>query len=262
MIKRLCILFLILHAIVAWPHRCFCQVEHLGNIAVFRTSDTDKVVFDISPEFNGQPLILGSQFYVDEHGDTLYIDALRFYLTNISFTGYDNALNTNSFLYDAADSDTHSFVIKKIPGGNYSILQFTVGVDSIANTSGANDGDLDPVHGMYWAWNSGYIMARLEGRASVCRTLHHAFEFHIGGYKHPFNTARVVALRLPPTFAIGKRGIPVISLKVDVSAFFTQNLDLAKVNNIVTPGREASSMADKYAKMFSIETVDYLSCKK
>ena len=242
------------------PGLCFSQVEKMvGKVHFFKSSDTDKVVFDIIPTFNGIPLKL-NQPYVNEHGDTLSIDLFRFYMTNISLAGNHNPQNINSHLYDLADSNTHSFILKGLPSGRYTSIQFTLGVDSIANTNGANDGDLDPVNGMYWAWNSGYIMAKLEGHSKVCKTLHHAFEFHIGGYLPPYNTARPIALKLPLSFVLGKPGIPCITLKVDVATWFTGNLDLSKVNDIVIPGNDASLMADKYAKMFSIDTVEYLKC--
>jgi len=246
--------------VFAFIPESFCQVENLGRVTVFKNSDTDKVLIELIPVFNGKPLKLTNQYYINAHGDTLYIDAFRFYMANISFTGHRNALNTNSHLYDAADSDTYAFIIKNIPPGAYSNLQFTLGVDNIANTSGANGGDLDPAKGMYWAWNSGYIMAKLEGRSKVCKTLHHAFQFHIGGYMPPYNAARVVTLKLPASFTIGRSGIPCISLKVDVAAWFSGDFDLAKVNDIAVPGKEAAMMADKYAKMFSIDGVEFLRC--
>lgn len=220
-------------------------------------NDTDKAEIDIRAVFNSKQLVLQDQYYLNEHGDTLYVDVLRFYISNISFIGRRNAILKNNHLFDAADTTTWSFFIKDIPPGVYDSLQFTVGVDSIANTSGANEGDLDPAKGMYWAWNSGYIMAKLEGRSRVCKTLHHAFEFHIGGYMPPNNTARTVRIKIPEYFATG-RSLPNISIAADVAKWFSGNLDLAKVNSIVIPGKDACAMADRYARMFFIESIFFL----
>jgi len=255
------LVFIVLQEIASMPGHCFAQVEPLKKVNMFSRSDTDKVLFEIVPVFNGKPLQLSKQYYVNEHGDTLYIDVFRFYITNISFTCNRNAINKNSHLFDVADSSTYDFLLKKIPPGHYDGLQFTIGVDSIDNTSGANEGDLDPVKGMYWAWNSGYIMAKLEGHSKVCKTLHQAFEFHIGGYMPPNNTARPVLLKLPASFAILEHDIPCITLKVDIAAWFSGNLDISKINYIVTPGKEANEMADKYVKMISVDTVEYLRCR-
>ena len=44
------------------------------------------------------------------------------------------------------------------------------------------DGDLDPVHGMYWTWQSGYIQFKLEGllRDSAGER---KLELHLGGFE-------------------------------------------------------------------------------
>ncbi len=38
-----------------------------------------------------------------------------------------------------------------------------MGVDSIKNYSGAQAGELDPIYGMLWDWNSGYVYYKHEG---------------------------------------------------------------------------------------------------
>jgi hypothetical protein len=139
-----------------------------------------------------------------------------------------------------------------VPEGVYDQLSFTLGVDSIANTSGANGGDLDPIKGMYWAWNSGYIMAKLEGRSKACKTLHHAYEYHIGGYMPPYNTARQVTLKLRQPITAKKGTTNTVQLSADVSKWFS-GIDLRSVNSIVIPGKEAMQMADRYTTMFSVQ---------
>ena len=145
----------------------------------------------IEPVFNGLPLVLKDKYFVTSAGDTVIIDAFKFYLTNLKFSG-DGFVQeiSQSHLFDASDTTTATIFTEGYPDRQYRELDFTVGVDSILNTSGANDGDLDPIKGMYWTWNSGYIMAKLEGRANACITRNHEFEYHIGGYMPPYNTAR------------------------------------------------------------------------
>ena len=50
-----------------------------------------------------------------------------------------------------------------MPAGNYNSLSFLLGVDSMHNVSGAQTGALDPANDMFWTWNSGYVMAKMEG---------------------------------------------------------------------------------------------------
>lgn len=213
-----------------------------------------KVKITVEPVFNGKSFRLGEQTLVNAHGDTLSVDLFRFYMTRISFTKQNSKTavlcKACNHLVDAEDTSTCSFIID-IPEGNYGSLSFILGVDSIANTSGANSDDLDPVKGMYWAWNTGYIMAKIEGRSTACKTLHHAYEFHIGGYMPPYNTARSIDLVLPVPAIVKKGKVTEIVVKADVAAWF-HGVDLAQLNSIVIPGTKAMQMADRYSKMFSV----------
>ena len=53
---------------------------------------------------------------------------------------------------------------------------------------------LDPVNAMFWAWNTGYIFLKLEGRSSFSKLPGNIFEYHIGGYKSPSNCIRTISL--------------------------------------------------------------------
>lgn len=208
----------------------------------------------IEPVFNGEPLRLNERIYVSQHGDTLSVDLFKFYMTRIAFVGDSKSPGACKFcshLVDAEDSATCAFSIA-FPEGIYTELSFVLGVDSIANTSGANDGDLDPAKGMFWAWNTGYIMAKLEGRSKVCKTVHNAYEFHIGGYTPPNNTARDITLRLPQSIVIKQGQQAIVVVKADVAAWFS-GVDLSKLNSVVIPGKEAMATADRYSKMFSVK---------
>ena len=218
--------------------------------------DSGIVTIVIEPMFGDQPLQLSDKQYVDNFGDTLYIDLFRFYMTDLDFGSKADTtfvMAGYSHLVDAEDKNTLSFSVK-IPAGTYSSFNFTAGVDSVDNTSGANGGDLDPAMGMYWAWNTGYIMAKLEGHSNVCKTLHHAFEFHIGGYMPPYNAARNIDLSLGKEITVGSATLNKIIIKADVSKWLT-TASLAKVNSIVIPGKDAAAMADNYAKMYSLDGI-------
>ena len=227
----------------------------LPALSFAQTPPTDKarITLVIEPEYNGRPLKLANQYYINGHGDTLYIDLFKFYITNLKLSlGSSYVTYPDSHLIDAEIKASQTFYIDNVPAGSFTSLQFMIGVDSISNTDGANYGDLDPAKGMYWAWNSGYIMAKIEGRSKVCKTLHHAFEFHIGGYMPPYNAARTVNIKLPHAIEVQNGKNIIIRIKADAAAFFTDNLDLSKINSIVTPDKEANMMADNYARMFSL----------
>ncbi len=71
-----------------------------------------------------------------------------------------------------------------------------IGVDSMTNVSGVMGDDLDPMWGMYWSWQSGFINAKITGVLEKEQT-QIPFEFHLGGYQFPFYNAQQVELVIP-----------------------------------------------------------------
>lgn len=211
----------------------------------------------IEPEFAGKPLVLSKQLYRTGNNDSLFIDAFRCYLSCFRLSANGHFLPTDStcHLIDAEDPQTLEFVLPNIPAGMYDEINFNIGVDSLSNVSGAMGGDLDPTKGMYWAWNTGFINAKLEGRSEACKTLHHVFEFHIGGFMAPFNTIRQVSLLINNFTVSSNNKTTTIRLRVDLSAWFN-NIQLKETNSIVMPSAKAMTMADNYTKMFSIVPVN------
>jgi hypothetical protein len=225
---------------------CFCTLAQTPS----RGASLRIVVV---PEFAGRPLVLTTQQYVSGQNDSLYIDLFRCYLSGfrLSANGKSTAIDSMAHLVDADDRETTSFLVQNIPAGSYDHLIFNIGVDSLSNVSGAMGGDLDPVKGMYWAWNTGFINAKTEGRSNACKTLHHAFEFHIGGFMAPFNTLRTVFIDLGNFTVPSNNETITIRLRADLSAWFA-NIHLAETNSILIPSANAVFMANNYTKMFSL----------
>ncbi len=69
------------------------------------------------------------------------------------------------------------------------------GIDSIQTIRTDFTGDLDPVHGMFWTWNSGYINVKIEGISQRSTQRNHIFQMHLGGYFSPYQTA--FSLKIP-----------------------------------------------------------------
>jgi hypothetical protein len=76
--------------------------------------------------------------------------------------------------YDLADSSTHVF-FKNLEISNYDDVSFTLGLDSSKNVSGDLENAYDPLLGMYWAWNTGYVNLKLAGKSSLVLTKTHDF---------------------------------------------------------------------------------------
>lgn len=214
--------------------------------------ESGTVTLSFRPEFSGQALVLNEHLYTSANGDSLSVEVLRFYISGIQLKGKSFHFQEKStcHLIDAEDDNTRTIVLENVPAGDCGSLVFYVGTDSITNVSGAMDGDLDPTLGMYWAWNSGYINTKIEGRSNACPTLHHAFTFHIGGYMPPHQTLRRVELPLK-NVRISKDAPTDIQVHVDVAQFFNR-IQLDKTNQVMIPSQQAALLADYFQSVFSL----------
>lgn len=208
-----------------------------------------KVGLLIKPMFGNKKLSLDTESYITPNGDTVSVSKLRFYLSAIQLTFKDGSVfkeNNSYHLVDAEDSVSLKITLDQIPQKEIAAINFNIGVDSLASVSGALDGDLDPIKGMYWAWNSGYINAKLEGKCNAVKNKE--FEFHVGGYLPPYQSIRKVSLKMEEE-NINKSDVVITA---DVQQWF-KNIYLSKTNRIVIPGADAVKMSEDYATMFSIK---------
>jgi hypothetical protein len=183
--------------------------------------------------------------------DTLQLNAFKFYISKIEINYTDGTTfkEKNSYhLIDIQNEDSKTFAISRKEQKTISKLVFSIGIDSTASVSGALSGDLDVQNGMYWAWQSGYINMKVEGKSKSCTTRKNAFQFHIGGYIKPYCALREVSIN----FNDNSNTSNEISIQVDVAKLF-ENIDLSDTNSIMIPGEKAMKLADQSVKMFAVE---------
>ncbi len=221
-----------------------------------KKNDTGILVIKLNLVFNGQPLVLRNKTYATAMGDSLSIDEFKFYISTLHILNSKNheQFEPNSYhLINAEDTSSLTIRLTKITVGDYLRLGFNIGIDSMTNVSGALDGDLDPTKGMFWAWNTGYIAAKMTGHSPRCNTLHHAFEYHIGGYLRPYNSLRKIDLELQH-LKIETGKTTTLELNTDLAEWFKTPyvIDLSKMNDVVLPNKNAMMMADNYSDMFSV----------
>jgi hypothetical protein len=201
---------------------------------------------------NGKILTLKDSNYVNAFGENYAITRLKFYISNISLSAKAKSnWGKEVFLLDASTGD--SVKIKAFPGV-YSNLNFTIGVDSILNCSGAQDGSLDPLNGMFWTWNSGYVFFKLEGYSSSSTADLHRIEHHIGGYQGINKAARPIKLALQQSLKMNEDDHKTITIMVDLDKYWKGETDIIIASNalIMVPGELAKKSADNLPDMFSI----------
>ncbi|MDI3322395.1 MbnP family protein [Pinibacter soli] len=204
-----------------------------------------------------------NQTYQNTFGEPYTLTTFKYYIGDIQLLNTSsgkvyNVSNKTFYLVDASDSASSNITLKA-PVGTYDAINFTIGVDSIYNVSGAQSGDLDPAKGMFWTWNTGYIMAKMEGASPLSDLPNNRIQFHIGGFKTGESVVRNISLALPDgrTLAISSQGDSKVVINADANKWFYNPHDIRIADTAVcmTPGVLATSIADNYAKMFSVVSV-------
>lgn len=214
-----------------------------------------KIVFKNT--VSGIPLMLDSAKYKNIFGESFTVTKFKYYISNVSLENRsDKQAEKESYhLLNASDPGSLSFTYP-VAEGKYHDLVFFLGVDSIRNCSGAQTGALDPMNDMFWTWNSGYVMAKLEGQADSSKAMHR-MEYHIGGYKGGEKVLQRINLHAATTINITEGKETIITVETDLSKWW-QTMDKITINEnpvCTTPGLLAKRIAANYSNMFSIQSI-------
>lgn len=229
--------------------KVFVSVFIIALVCLSFQVKNDKKDFTVMVHLNFQkePLVLNDKKYITKNKDTVSITKMKFYISNIILEMEDGSAykeNSSVHLVDAENINSLEINLNNVPDLKINKVSFDIGIDSVSNVSEKFEGDLDPTNGMYWAWNTGYINMKLEGKSSSCTNAKKEFQFHIGGYLPKQNALQKIELSLD-----GKQNI---NIEVELSNWLDA-ISLKETNSIMIPGEKAIKMAQLYKNMFGFE---------
>jgi len=207
-----------------------------------------RVNISLNATLDGKELLL-NRLVVNSEKDTLLINQLKFYISNVQFLKNDSIVFSELNSYHLVDFEmpaSTSLSIKTFRSISYNSIRFYLGIDSLTNVSGALGGELDPTHGMYWTWQSGYINFKMEGEASTSTAPSNEFQFHLGGYQQPFYSLQEVQLNVHDEN---------INLELNLDPFL-HSLDFSNVHHIMSPSKKAMELSEILAKNFKVKKND------
>jgi hypothetical protein len=245
-------------------------------IVVLVTSCQKELHFDAEPE-NDHNIVLHFQpvvqydtnklefgtVYKNYFNETFTVKTFKFYIHGIELINTDSGRTfrisgDQHFLVDCADSLSSLVKFAVLPF-KYNRIAFTIGVDSAHNVSGAQTGALDPAKGMFWSWNNGYIMAKLEGNSPASPVAGNMFEYHIGGFIEPDKVIKKVTLLLPFAQEVDLKPGKSTEMKItaDVADWFYNPHDIKISDNpvVTTRGPLAKQVMENYSKMFTVVSI-------
>jgi hypothetical protein len=208
----------------------------------------------------GKPLELNTGKYINPFGEEYSISKFKYYISQVSLQkGKAIFFEDEHFhLVDESKHDDLHFSFA-LGTGDYSSLNFLMGVDSLHNVSGAQTGALDPLNDMFWTWNSGYVMAKIEGSSPQSALVNHKLEYHIGGFMGENKVLKNITLNFPAgkSLIIQPGKTSEIIIEADINKWWQQPNDITIAAHPVcsTPGLLAKKIADNYSKMFTVSDV-------
>ena len=229
----------------------FIIIFYFFSFVGYTQSNKDSLFVNLNLRWKNEHLELNKSYLTKT--DSLQLSTFKFYISaiEIEFTDNSKLIKNNSYhLIDIENKSSQKIALLKKTNKTISRILFNIGVDSLASVSGAMSGDLDATNGMYWAWQSGFINMKIEGKSSSCSTRNNNFHFHIGGYLKPNYALRKVNINCNDN--INGNCNDNINLIVDLSKLFDE-IDLKSTNSIMIPGQKAMKIADLSTKIFSLE---------
>jgi hypothetical protein len=202
----------------------------------------NKTFISFVPKFKSEQLLLNKMYYFEK--DTVIITNFKFYISNLQYFKNDSLVYTSNKSVHLIDlSINQSLTIIEKGEIDFDKITFNVGIDSFTSVSGVLDGDLDPVYGMYWTWQSGYINFKLEGFASNISARQNKFYWHIGGYLEPFYSMRKISLSF-------ENNNP-LEIHIQLDELFNR-IDVSKIYQVMSPSEKSIQIANELPKIFKI----------
>lgn len=213
---------------------CFILITGYGQ--------TTSINIAFQPSISNEFIELNTIYSLSD-SSKLEITTCRFYVSNFTFYSNNKPVSeqNEAFLIDLENPESLQL---SLPISGVDSVRFNLGIDSSTNVAGILEGDLDPIKGMYWTWNSGYINSKIEGTFIKTNDAKIPFEYHLGGYLPPYSTIQTL------TFKCEKSESTLV--KLDLSQFIS-SLEIEKCNNVMIPGPKAVELSKLLTKCFKID---------
>ncbi|MCS6821107.1 MAG: hypothetical protein NZ551_04480 [Microscillaceae bacterium] len=221
-------------------------------------NNKNTLTITIENVFANQPLALQTP-YTTLLGEKIRFTRLQYYLSNVKLKKDGIVVWAEPESYHIIQiqpqkSHLYTFQLANISQTDFDAIEFSVGIDSVRNSSGMQTGALDPLYGMFWTWSTGYIFMRVEGFFVPTSPPEKAFVYHLGSNQ----AYRTIQLKLPRTMPKTNNQI---TIKADFQRFFggfagaSTNLTMPTQDNSVSimAGELIPKIANNYAQMFELK---------
>ena len=225
-----------------------------------KKTGTGKLRIEFVNTANGKNIVLRDSLYKNSFGEEYSLSKLKYYISNFSVLGSSAVPEIDPYHLVNASEEYNGFEITLSPG-TYNDIEFLLGVDSARNCSGAQTGALDPTNDMFWTWNSGYVMFKLEGTSPASTSDLQRIEHHIGGYKGDNNVVTKVHLTVLSSqpLKIREGGEATIFIEANLDNYWNgiSQIKISETPVCTIAGKLAKKMAANFPALFSVRNIMY-----
>ena len=216
---------------------------------------TGSVQIKLHHLWNADSLILDSQYVHPTSNDTFSFTTFKYYISNIKLKKTDGtwfSVPDSYYLIDLNNGSTNSLTLSNVPTGDYSEISMLFGVDSTRNVSGAQSGALSTIHGMFWSWNTGYIMLKAEGVSPNSSS--GSYAFHLGGFQGANSVLKIknFVLSTIANSSVTGSNLSKIGIQINASTMWNTSPNLSTVSDLQMAGAAANTMATDFVSGWSL----------
>lgn len=167
---------------------------------------------------NENLLIKDSLLYQNASGNHYSINRLQYYISGISLNEENgNQFNSEQVFYlDAFENANGKIVLQDIPPGNYTSIDFYIGINSQLNEHGKISNTSQNIN-MYWPeeMGGGYHFLKLEGNYLNAENKQKGFALHLGT-----NEMLIRHQTLQHQFKLANTGADSLTLQMNLNKWF------------------------------------------
>ena len=217
---------------------------------LYRASQPIDVALYFHPFVGPEPLVLHASRYPNPGGEGRFqVRDFQFFLSNIRLTGgtgaYTEPDSYHLVRFDGAEP-AFGIVLHDVPRRDYERIEFGIGVDSAANKSLTQHGDLDPNGRMAWTWEVGYKFVLFEGTLERGEA-RIPLVYHVG-----FDENYTLVSTELQDGPVGSRSAR-LDFRVDILRLFqgSATLDMAALPSVKFDRTDAALLARNFAAMIT-----------
>ncbi|WP_313808060.1 MbnP family protein [Flavobacterium sp.] len=235
------------------------------------TTEKGNLNVEFDNVFNGADLILNTQVNTTSLNENLKVGLVKYIVSNIVLTKADGTTFTyptadGYFIVNESDAASRVLQLQDIPAGDYTSIQFGIGVDQEHFNLGAGGQGDFLAHAqnedMLWSWSAGYKFVAFEGTfTSATVASDTSFMVHTGQTGTAYNY-KVITLAMPDNALVRSTITPQIHIMADVSKLIDGTNKISLTNNnmggmgtMIMGGTNLELITSNLTNMFSVHHV-------